>query len=76
MEQWKKRMAEIMEMDDPCKAMVEIARLVVKEQLPLEILETAPEEYAAKNKVDVNEMAFYPNGERVVSLETFLGLLK
>ena len=76
MEQWKKRMAEIMEMDDPRKAMVEITRLVVTEQLPLELLETAPEEYAAKHKVDVNEMAFYPNGERVVSLETFQGLLK
>lgn len=71
MEKWKQKMAEIMEMSDPRKAMVEMATLVHREHLDLTILEEKMDEYAEKHKVDLDEMTYYPNGERVLTPEMF-----
>lgn len=67
MENWEKQMAEIMELEDPRKAYIELALLVHREQLPLTLWEEKLEEYMKRHNVDAYEMAFYPDGERVVT---------
>ena len=51
--------------------MVEMAMLVHREHLDLTILEEKMDEYAEKHKVDLDEMTFYPDGERVLTPEMF-----
>ena len=73
MEQWQEKLAKIMEMEDPHKALIEMARLVYQENLSLEILDNAVTAYTEKHNVEEDEMAFYPNGERVLSPEVIWG---
>lgn len=71
MEHWKQEMAEIMEIKDPRKALIEIMMLVDKENLEPDVLEEAMDEYMAKHGVKLEEMALYPDGERVLTPEMF-----
>lgn len=71
MEHWKQEMAKIMEIEDPRKAFIEMVMLIYRENLDLPLLLEAEEEYMAKHGVELEEMAFYPNGERVLTPEMF-----
>lgn len=73
MEKWKDRMAEIMEIDDPRRACIEMAVLVGNGRLSTEILENGIYAYMAKHGVDLDEMTLYPDGERVLQPEMFSG---
>ena len=71
MEQWEKKLAEIMELKDPRKAYIEIALLVHREKLSMTVAEDAVDEYIKRYNIDEDDMAFYPDGERVLSPELF-----
>ena len=70
--EWKQRITAVMEISDPRKAMVEMARLVHLQNLDLTILEQAMHEYAIKHDIELDEMTFYPNGENVLTPDLFL----
>lgn len=72
MEQWKMKMAQVMEIKDPRKAMVEMAQLVHSENLDLTVLLEEMKAYQTKHGVDADEMMFDENGERVLTEEMFL----
>lgn len=44
-------------------------RLTLEENLPVDEIEKIMKLYMEKHNVTATEMAFYPNGERVLSLE-------
>lgn len=72
MEAWEKKLAEIMEMEDPRKAYIELAMLLHREHLPLTLGEEWIPQYMELHGIeDENEMAYYPNGERVLTPEMF-----
>ena len=58
--------SKIMEMKDPHEALKAIMRKARSEMTPLEELEERVEQYANLHGIEVDEMAFYPNGERVL----------
>lgn len=58
---------KIMEMKDPHEALKAIMRKAREEMTPLEELEERVEQYANLHGIDVMEMAYYPNGENVLS---------
>ena len=60
--EWK----QIMEMRDPHKALLAIAEKIEADDLGLVEMEDRVEEYAKLHGIDTMEMAFYPNGERVL----------
>lgn len=62
---------EIMEIKDPNEAMKQIALKVDREELPVREMEDWIEEYKRIHNVTVDEMAYYPNGEQVVTEEIF-----
>ena len=57
---------EIMKMNDPHEALKQMEKKVEEENLPIEELEVQPERYAKLHGITVDQMAFYPNGERVL----------
>ena len=57
---------QIMEMNNPHKALLAIVEKIEVEDLGLVELEDRVQEYAAKHGVTLDEMSFYPNGERVI----------
>ena len=64
---------EIMAMPDPNKALIEMLLLTEKEQIDLETLENWMTEYEQKHNLENGnlDMAFFPNGEQVVTSERF-----
>lgn len=56
----------IMEMKDPHEALKAILRKAREEMTPLEEVMDRAEQYASLHGIEVDEMAFYPNGERVL----------
>ena len=72
MEHWKMKMAQVMEIKDPRKAMVEMAQLVHSKNLDLTVLLEAMKAYQTKHGVGADEMMFDENGERVLTEEMFL----
>lgn len=62
---------EIMGIKDPNEAMKQIALKVEREELPVQEMEDWIEEYKRLYNVTVDEMAYYPNGEQVVTEELF-----
>ena len=60
--EWK----AIMAMSDPHEALKQIEKKIEAENLSLQEMEDRVEEYASLHKIDPMEMAFYPNGERVL----------
>lgn len=56
----------IMEMKAPHEALKAIMRKAEAEMTPLEELEDRVEQYVSLHGIEVDEMAFYPNGERVL----------
>lgn len=57
---------EIMKMQNPHEALKAIMRKAEAEMTPLEEVENRVEQYANLHKIEVDEMAFYPNGEKVL----------
>lgn len=64
---WQK----IMQNEDPNEALKQIALKVDREGLPVQEMEDRIEEYKRINNVTVDEMAYYPNGDQVVTAELF-----
>ena len=60
--EWK----QIMEMHDPHKALLAIAEKIEADDLGLVEMESRVEQYANLHEITTDEMAFYPNGERVI----------
>lgn len=60
--EWK----QIMEMSDPHKALLAIAEKIEADDLGLVEMENRVEQYANLHGITPDEMAFYPNGERVI----------
>ncbi len=57
---------KIMEIKDPHKALLAIAEKVETDNLGLVEMESRVEQYANLHGITTDEMAFYPNGERVI----------
>lgn len=57
---------EIMNMENPNKALLAIEKKIETEDLGLVEMENRVEEYAQKHGITTDEMSFYPNGERVI----------
>ena len=62
----------IMEMENPHEALKAIAKKIDTENLSIEEMENCVEEYAAVHGIDVDRMAFYPNGGRVLDPDDIL----
>ena len=60
--EWK----QIMEMHDPHKALLAIVEKIEADDLGLVEMENRVEQYANLHGITPDEMAFYPNGERVI----------
>ena len=60
--EWK----AIMEMRDPHEALKRIVQKVERENLSLQELEDRVEQYARMHGIPTDEMAFYPNGDKVI----------
>ena len=60
--EWK----AIMEMRDPHEALKRIVQKVEVENLSLQELEDRVEQYAKMHGITTDEMAFYPNGDKVI----------
>ena len=59
---------EIMENKDPHQALIAI---MTSKNFDLTEMSQMMEEYAKKYGITTDEMAFYPNGERVITPEIF-----
>ena len=57
---------EIMNIKDPHKALLAIAEKIEADDLGLVEMENRVEQYANLHGITPDEMAFYPNGERVI----------
>ena len=64
----EKAKKEILAITDPRKAYIALA---TNRDVPLDEGEKILEAYMEKYGVDADEMAFYPNGERVLTLDMF-----
>ena len=64
---------KIMEIPDPNEALIEMLLLTEKEQIDLETLENWMTEYEQKHNLENGnlDMAFFPDGEQVVTSERF-----
>ena len=58
---------EIMKMKDPHEALKAMDRKVEAEDISLVEMEEMVLKYAKLRRITVDEMAFYPNGERVLN---------
>ena len=63
---------EIMMIENPHEALKHMAKKVDEENLPLQGMEDRVEEYARRHGITVDEMAFYPNGGRVLDPDDVL----
>ena len=57
---------QIMKIENPYEALRQMEKKVDEENLPVEELEIQPERYAKLHGITVDQMAFYPNGDRVL----------
>ena len=57
---------EIMKIQDPHKALLEIERKIREENLPIQDMMDEGERYARIHGITVEDMAFYPDGDRVI----------
>ncbi len=57
---------KIMEMEDPHKALLAIVEKIEMDDLGLVEMEDRVDQYANLHGITVDEMAFYPNGKRVI----------
>ncbi len=62
---WK----EIVNINNPRQAMLEIDKMVSKENLLLEEMIEIVEQYAELHGVTIEEMSFYPDGRRVIGTQ-------
>lgn len=58
---------EIMQIQNPQEAWKAIAT----SGLPMDEILSMAQEYAEQNGIEIEEMAYYPNGEQVLSREMF-----
>lgn len=58
---------EIMQMEDPHEALKAIVQKGHTELTPLEEMMELVDRYSKLHKVSVDEMSFYPNGDRVIT---------
>ena len=58
---------EIMKMNNPYEALKQIEAKVDRDNLAIEEMEVQTARYAKLHGITVDQMAFYPNGERVLS---------
>ena len=68
MESIDEKIARILAIEDPHEAYIEAG---TDPELPLDIAEKVVKKYAEMHNVDMDEMGYYPNGERVLSLEVY-----
>ena len=57
---------QIMKLENPYEALKQMGKKVDEENLPVEELEIQSEHYAKLHGIIVDQMAFYPNGDRVL----------
>ena len=55
-----------MAIENPHEALMQIAEKVETENLSVQEMEDRTEQYAKLHEIDALEMAFYPNGDRVI----------
>ncbi len=68
METFQEKLERILKIEDPHEACIAAA---TDWELPVDQLMAIIELYQDKHHVTANEMAFYPNGERVLTPEMF-----
>ena len=68
MENWDAKVERFMAIEDPREAYIAIA---TDKELTLDIVEKLVEMYMERHNVDEDEMAFYPDGERVLTPDMF-----
>ena len=57
---------EIMKIQDPHKALIQIDKKIGEEKLSIQDMEDAIEKYTQIHGITQEEMAFYPSGDRVI----------
>ena len=68
MESIEEKMARLLAIEDPHEAYIAIA---TDPELPLDIAEKLVDKYVEIHNIDEDDMAFYPDGERVRKSEMF-----
>ena len=68
MESIEEKMARLLAIEDPHEAYIAIA---TDPELPLDIAEKLVDKYVEIHNIDEDDMAFYPNGEQVLTLEVY-----
>ena len=68
MESIEEKIARILAIEDPHEAYIEAG---TDPELPMDIAEQIINKYMEMHKVDLYEMAYYPNGERALTLEVY-----
>ena len=68
MENWETKVERLMAIEDPRKAYIAIA---TDQELRADEMEMLVHMYTEKHNVDSFEMAFYPNGEQVLTPDVF-----
>lgn len=68
MKTYEQKKREVLSITDPRKAYIKLA---TDKGLKLDEKDKLMTEYLEKYKVEAEEMAFYPNGERVLTPEMF-----
>ena len=68
MESIEEKMARLLAIEDPHEAYIAIA---TDPALPLDIAEKLVDKYVEIHNIDEDDMAFYPDGERVLKSEMF-----
>jgi len=70
-EKWKQKLENVMRMENPQEATIELMRLVHQENMTMDILDEAIDEYMEKHGVDLDEMCLYPDGRFVITQELY-----
>ena len=68
MESIEEKIARILAIEDPHEAYIEAG---TDPELPMDIAEKIIDEYIKLHNIDEDDMAFYPNGEQVLTLEVY-----
>lgn len=58
---------KIMQMDDPHEALKAIEKKIDTDDLSIQEMEDRVEQYAQLHGIEVDEMAYYPNGDSVLA---------
>lgn len=71
MEKWKQKLENVMRMENPQEATVELIRLRDVEGMPFDVADEAIDDYAEKHGIDLDDMFLYPDGRFVITQELY-----